>query len=279
MTPPVALTVAGLDPAGGAGLSADLRTFAAHGVHGASVLTVATAQNTVDFGAVEPMRPDFVTAQIDALVADLRLAAVKTGMLWSGEVAEAVAARVRAHELPNLVVDPVLAGASGVRIVDPEVDRHYRHTFFPEAEVVTPNTVEAGLLLGTEPATVDEAVDAARLLATWGPRVVVVTGGRQPGDEAVDVVVARGRVERLAAPWIDSPNVRGSGDTFSAAVAADLALGHAPLEAVRAAHAFTGAALRRAVGWRLGAGQGPLDQVGVDPRRRDAGDAIRRWGP
>lgn len=262
LTPPVALTIAGLDPAGGAGMSADLRTFGAFGVHGAAVLTVATAQNTVEFRAVEPVPPAFVTAQIDALLVDVRLAAVKTGMLWSAAIAEAVAVHARAHELPNLVVDPVLAGATDRRVVADEVDIHYRHTLFPEAEVVTPNTVEAGLLLGTEVRTVDEAVDAAVVLAAWGPRHVVVTGGRRSGDQAIDVVVSAGQVELLTEEWVETPNVRGSGDTLSAAIAAGLAAGVAGREAIRAAHRFTAAAIRRASRWRLGAGQGPLDQLG-----------------
>jgi hydroxymethylpyrimidine/phosphomethylpyrimidine kinase len=128
--------------------------------------------------------------------------------------------------------------------------------------VVTPNTVEAGLLLGTVIGTVDEAVDAARALAAWGPRHVVVTGGRRPGDRAIDVVVGAGKVELLTGEWIDTPNVRGSGDTLSAAIAAGLAKGVAAPEAIRAAHRFTAAAIRRASHWRLGAGQGPLDQLG-----------------
>jgi hydroxymethylpyrimidine/phosphomethylpyrimidine kinase len=226
-------------------------------------LTLASVQNTAEFRQVRPMEPELVQAQIDALVEDVRIVAVKTGMLPTGAVAEVVARIVGTGVLGETVVDPVLATGTGRRAVDPAVDRHYRHTLFPAATVVTPNTVEAGLLLGAAIATVEDAAEAAEALSWWGPRAVVVTGGRMRGDECVDVVRVAGRVELLRSSWVETPNVRGAGDTLSSAIAARLALGDEVRDAIRAAHQFTAVALRRSAGWRLGSGQGPLDQFGA----------------
>jgi hydroxymethylpyrimidine/phosphomethylpyrimidine kinase len=226
-------------------------------------LTLTSVQNTTDFRRVRPIEPDLVEAQIDALLEDVRVAAVKTGMLPNAGVAEVVARVVGTGVLGEAVVDPVLATATGRRAVDPAVDRHFRHTLFPSATVVTPNTVEAGLLLGSPVDTVEDAVDAAAALSWWGPRAVVVTGGRLRGDECVDVVRVAGRVELLRSPWLETPNVRGAGDTLSSAIAARLALGDDVTDAIRAAHRFTAVALRRSAGWRIGWGQGPLDQFGA----------------
>jgi hydroxymethylpyrimidine/phosphomethylpyrimidine kinase len=257
------MTVGGHDPSGGAGVAADLRTFAACGVHGVSVLTVVTAQSSVAFRSATGLPPGVVLAQFESVTEDLAVGAVKTGMLWSHPVAVAMATLARLGQLPRLVCDPVIANWQGQRILDVAVDAVYRDELFPAATVVTPNTVEAGLLLNAEIGTVDEAADAALLLADLGPEAVVVTGGRLPGAESVDVVVVGGSVEVLRSERVDTVNVRGSGDTLSAAVAAELARGSAVPEAIRAAHAFTAAALRRSASWRLGSGQGPLDQLGI----------------
>ena len=232
-------------------------------MHAVSALTLVSVQNTADFRQVLPLEPELVRDQIDALLEDVRIVAVKTGMLATPEVAEVVARVVGTGVLGDAVVDPVLATGSGGRAVDPAVDRHYRHTLFPVATVVTPNTVEAGLLLGAAVDTVDSAIAAAEALSWWGPQAVVVTGGRRRGDECVDVVRVAGRVELLSSPWVETPNVRGAGDTLSAAIAARLALGDGLREAIRAAHRFTAVALRRSAGWRIGSGQGPLDQFGA----------------
>ena len=203
-------------------------------------------------------------AQIESVTEDLPVAAVKTGMLWSHAVAVAVATLARLGQLPNLVCDPVIANWQGQRILDIAVDAVYRDELFPAAAVVTPNTVEAGLLLNVEIGDLDEAADAALLLASLGPGAVVVTGGRLGGPDSVDVAVVDGRVELLRSARVDTVNVRGSGDTLSAAVAAELARGAAVPDAIRAGHSFTAAALRRGASWRLGSGQGPLDQLGID---------------
>jgi hydroxymethylpyrimidine/phosphomethylpyrimidine kinase len=262
----VVLAIVGHDPIGGAGEAAVLRTFAALGVHGASALTLVSAQNTTELRQVQPMAPAMVAAQVEAVLDDLDVAAVTVGMLWDAGIATAVADLARSGRLPNLVVDPVLASARGVRIVEVGVDRIYRDVLFGCARIVTPNTVEAGLLVGGEVDSVDEAADAGRSLLGWGPEAVVVTGGRRPGAEAVDVMVTGRGTQLLSSAWVDTPNVRGSGDTFAAATTARLAHGDTVEAAVRVAHAFTVDALRRAAPWSLGAGQGPLDQLGLTDR-------------
>lgn len=257
MNPPVALTIAGSDSGGGAGIQADLKTFAAHGVFGTSAITALTAQNTTGVSAVSAVEPDFVRAQIDAVLADLPVAAVKTGMLGTPSIVELVAEM--ADRLPNLVVDPVLVAASGDRLFEADAERAYLRRLFPLATVVTPNLFEAGVLLGRELATVDDAVDAARELAVTGAGCVVVKGGHLRGqDEAVDVVWHAGRIELLRAPWIPTANNHGTGCTFAAATAAMLARGEELLPALRAAKAYVHRGLTVGATWRLGHGHGPL---------------------
>jgi hydroxymethylpyrimidine/phosphomethylpyrimidine kinase len=254
--PAVALTVAGSDSGGAAGVSADLKAFALNGVFGTSVLTVLTAQNTVGITAIEPVPAGFVRAQLDAVLADLPVAAVKTGMLASGSTVELVAEY--APRLPNLVVDPVLVGSAGNRLFPSTVDTAYLEGLFPHAAVVTPNLHEAALLTGRELSTVDEMVGAARALARTGARCVVVKGGRLPGAQAVDVVWRAGEVRLLRTPWIDTPNNHGTGDTFAATTAALLARGVDLDAALDGAKSYVQAALARGAAWRLGAGHGPL---------------------
>jgi hydroxymethylpyrimidine/phosphomethylpyrimidine kinase len=250
--PPVVVTVAGFDPVGGAGVAADLRAFAAHGVHGAGVVTVLTAQDTVSVREVRPVPADFVAAQLDAVLADLPVAAAKTGMLGSAEVVALVAAR----QLPGLVVDPVLVSRTGRQLFGPEVVAAYRELLLPAAAVVTPNAREAALLTGRPVSTVDEAAAAAESL---GARCAVITGGVLGG---VDVVWHDGAVRLLKTRWIDTTNTRGSGCTFAAVVAARLAHGDAVADAVDAAKEHVTRALHASAAWRLGAGPGPLGPGG-----------------
>jgi hydroxymethylpyrimidine/phosphomethylpyrimidine kinase len=253
----VALTVAGSDSGGGAGIQADLKTFAALGVFGTSAITALTAQNTVGVRAISPVDPGFVAAQLEAVLDDLPVAAVKTGMLASPETVALVAEW--APRLPNLVVDPVLVASSGDRLFTRDAEKAYLELLFPHAAVVTPNLREAGVLLGRAVVTVDDAVDAASALAAYGPRCVVVKGGHLQGyAEAVDVVWHDGRVELLTEPWIETPNNHGTGCTFAAATAANLALGASLHDALRSAKSYVHSALSRSAGWRLGAGHGPL---------------------
>jgi hydroxymethylpyrimidine/phosphomethylpyrimidine kinase len=254
--PAVALTVAGSDSGGGAGIQADLKTFAAHGVFGTSVITALTAQNTVGVRGVRTTPPDFVAAQLDAVLDDLPVRAVKTGML--GSAATIALIGDLASDLPNLVVDPVLVATSGDPLLEPADARTYLDALFPHATVVTPNSREAALLLGRPVSTVDEAVAAAAELGTTGARCVVVKGGHLVGDEAVDVVWAGGETALLREPWIDTKNNHGTGCTFAAALTARLARGEPLDRALRAAKAYVHAALAAAADWRLGAGHGPL---------------------
>ena len=191
-TPHVALTIAGSDSGGGAGIQADLRAFGQFGVFGASVITAVTAQNTVGVTDVHVIPAATVTAQIDAVLDDLPVAAVKTGMLATAELVELVAARAAAGELPNLVVDPVLVSATGHRLLEDSALAAYRDLLLPHATIATPNLDEAAALLGRPLRTLDDARAAAHALADLGTRVVVVKGGHLEGPHAVDVVVVDG---------------------------------------------------------------------------------------
>jgi hydroxymethylpyrimidine/phosphomethylpyrimidine kinase len=274
-TPPVALTIAGSDSGGGAGIQADLVTFAALGVHGTSVITALTAQNTRAVTAVHVPPVDVLQAQLDAVLDDLPVAAVKTGMLATEKVVHAVAEAAAAGRLPNLVVDPVLVSASGARLLDEGAERAYVEALFPHALVVTPNSREATALLGRPVETVDDARAAARDLAELGPRWVVVKGGHQrdpsgePSAEAVDVVyeAATGAVTELRRPRVATRNDHGTGCTFAAATAARLAAGDAVPAALAAAKDFVHEGLTASVGWCLGAGHGPVGKLGAWARR------------
>ncbi|GAA2638861.1 bifunctional hydroxymethylpyrimidine kinase/phosphomethylpyrimidine kinase [Dactylosporangium fulvum] len=255
--PAVALTIAGSDSGGGAGIQADLKTFAAHRVFGTSVITALTAQNTIGVRGISAVGPAFVGAQLDAVLGDLPVAAVKTGMLATPETVALVA--TYAPRLPGLVVDPVLVASSGDRLFTRDAERAYLDLLFPHAAVVTPNLREASVLLGREVVDVDDAIKAATDLAVYGSRCVVVKGGHLRGSaEAVDVVWHDGQVEVLTAPWIDTANNHGTGCTFAAATAARLALGQPLADALRGAKQYVHEALSRSAGWSLGAGHGPL---------------------
>jgi hydroxymethylpyrimidine/phosphomethylpyrimidine kinase len=255
--PPIALTIAGSDSGGGAGLQTDLKTFAMHGVFGTSVVTVLTAQNTVAIRALFRVPVELVVGQLAAVLEDLPVAGVKTGMLGSAEIADAVAEW--APRLPRLVVDPVLVDSRGERLFTVQTERVYLERLFPHAAVITPNTREAAVLLGREVSTVEQAVRAGEELAGFGPAAVVVKGGRlRDGTDAVDVVVHGGRVELLRSPWVETANNHGSGDAFAAATAARLARGEGIDQAIAGAKTYVHAALRRSAGWRLGGGHGPV---------------------
>lgn len=255
--PPVALTVAGSDSAGGAGIQADLKTFAANGVFGTSVVTAVTAQSTAAVLGVEVMGPDFVELQLRAVLEDLPVAAVKTGMLGSSAVVAAVARWAAAGRLPNLVVDPVLHASTGRPLLDDGAVAAYRE-LLPHALVATPNLREAATLTGSAVEDLDDMAAAGLALAAWGVPFVMVKGGHLPG-EAVDVVVADGEVRHLRHARVETANDHGTGCTLSAALTAGLAAGAAPLDALEAAKAYVTRAIAGAAGWRLGSGHGPLD--------------------
>jgi hydroxymethylpyrimidine/phosphomethylpyrimidine kinase len=259
------MTIAGSDSGGGAGLQADLKTFAAHGVFGTSVVTAVTAQNSAEVRGVLDVDPSFVDLQIDTVLSDLPVRAVKTGMLASSATVAAVARWAAAGKLPNLVVDPVLVASTGRPLLDDEGVDSYLRLLLPHALVVTPNTREAALLTRTEVTDVDAMVRAARLLADTGVGAVVVKGGHLGGDQAPDVVVIGATVHVLRGPRLVSGNDHGTGCTLSAASAALLARGASVLEAVTQAKAFVTKALAGSAQWHLGAGHGPLDHFGWGP--------------
>lgn len=262
-TPPVAMTIAGSDSGGGAGLQADLRAFAALGTFGASVVTAVTAQNTTAVTDVHVLPVASVAAQLDAVLADLPVAAVKTGMLATTEIVEFVADQAADGRLPNLVVDPVLVSASGHQLLEDAAVVTYRDRLLPHTIVLTPNLVEAGVLLDREVADLDDARAAAQELAGMGPDVVVVKGGHGRGEQSVDVVASADGLHELTANRVDTGNDHGTGCTFAAATAAGLALGLPVTDALQRAKAYVTAAIAGSAGWRLGAGHGPLDHLGV----------------
>ena len=255
----VALTIAGSDSGGGAGIQADLKTFAAHGLHGASAITAVTAQNSVGVSAWVALEPRMVVAQIEAVATDMPVVAAKTGMLGTREIVIAVAEAVVRLEIPNLVVDPVMVAKSGDRLLDRQAELAYVERLFKVATVLTPNLPEAEALLGRRVRSLDEMRQAARDLRASGPRVVVVKGGHLEGSEAVDVFYDGRRLEELPAPRISTTNTHGTGCTLSAAIAARLGLGAEPLEAVRGAKDYVTEAIRRS--YAVGHGPGPLDQL------------------
>jgi hydroxymethylpyrimidine/phosphomethylpyrimidine kinase len=249
MTPPVVLTIAGSDSGGGAGIQADLKTFAALGAYGASVITAVTAQNTLGVTAIHPVPAGIVAAQLDAVLADLPVAAVKVGMIGDPEVAAVIAAR--AARLPHLVVDPVLVATSGARLANVASVR----PLIPYARVLTPNREEAGALAGMAVKTPEEMAEAAERLVAAGSRAVVVTGS----ELAVDVLHHDGHTETVRGEPVATLNNHGSGCTFSSAVAVRLAAGDPVADAVRHAKRYVRAALAGGRDWRLGEGPGPLN--------------------
>src|SRR3954465_15064625 len=220
---PTALTIAGSDSGGGAGIQADLKTFAAHGVYGTCAGAAVTAQNTPGVSAWEPVPTELVIAQIEAVGADLPPAAVKTGMLATAAIVEAVAATIAEMEFPNLVVDPVMIAKGGDRLLREDAIATIRTELLRLAEVVTPNVPEAEVLAGRAIASVGDMHDAARRIRDLGARVVVVKGGHlDTGPDVIDVVSTRDGDFELRGPRIDTIHTHGTGCTFAAAIAARL---------------------------------------------------------
>ncbi|HLJ07608.1 MAG TPA: bifunctional hydroxymethylpyrimidine kinase/phosphomethylpyrimidine kinase [Acidimicrobiia bacterium] len=281
MRPPVALTVAGTDSGGGAGIAADLKTFAAHGVWGTFAVTAVTAQNTLGVAAVEVLRPDIVAAQIGAVAGDFAIAAMKTGMLGDAAVVEAVATAVEEWDLHPLVVDPVAVASAGGALLSPDGLEALRTRLLPLADLVAPNLAEAAALAGLDEVPSDEAgvERAAAAVLDLGPRGVLLTGGHLPGPESPDLLMWRGPAEevwtvighsprQLSKRWlpgrrINAPNTHGTGCVLSAAVTARLARGEDLVQAVEGAKEFVTAAI--AAGVDLGAGPGAVNPSGSSP--------------
>jgi hydroxymethylpyrimidine/phosphomethylpyrimidine kinase len=265
MNPPVALTIAGSDSGGGAGIQADLKSFAAMGVFGTSAITALTAQNTRGVRGVHAVPASFVVAQVEAVLDDLPVVAVKTGMLATAEIVKAVADLAADGRLPKLVVDPVMVSSSGDRLLEPDAERLYVDALLPHATVLTPNLREAQVLLDTTIRTLAQQHAAARALGALGPAFVVVKGGHavaDTADEAVDVVFDGTATTELRAPRIATANNHGTGCSFASATAAGLARGLTVPEAVAAAKAFVFRGVSGGARWTLGAGHGPLDHFG-----------------
>ena len=257
ITPPIALTIAGSDSGGGAGIQADLKTFARFGVYGTSVITAVTAQNTQGVRGWERVTPALVGAQIDAVAEDLRPAAIKSGMLGDAEVVRAVATGIRRHRLAPYVLDPVMAATSGDALLTPDAISAIVAELFPLATLVTPNLDEVGLLLGERPADVEGMERAARaLVSERGTRAALVKGGHLSGDDLVDVLYDGRQLRRFSHRRIDTTSTHGTGCTLSAAIAAAMALGVPLHGAVELGLEYVHRAIAGAP--RLGSGNGPL---------------------
>ena len=256
---PTALTIAGSDSGGGAGIQADLKTFSALHVYGASVITALTAQNTRGVTGVHDVRPDFVRAQIDAVYSDLTVRATKIGMLSDPMTIRAVADGINAHKPANIVLDPVMVATSGDPLLKPEAVAVLKSVLIPMADVITPNLHEAAVLTGQGMAgSVEEMVAQARMMQQAGARAVLIKGGHSGGSEVIDILVMGGETERFSAPRIPSQNTHGTGCTLSAAIAAGLAKGMGMVQAVAAAKSYLTDALRLAVRLRIVIGPGPV---------------------
>ncbi|MFA7504835.1 MAG: bifunctional hydroxymethylpyrimidine kinase/phosphomethylpyrimidine kinase [Burkholderiaceae bacterium] len=255
---PIALTIAGSDSGGGAGIQADLKTFSALGAYGASVITALTAQNTRAVTMVEEASPAMVRAQLAAVFDDLAVAAMKIGMLASVDIIEAVAAGLEGREQP-IVLDPVMVAKTGDALLRDDAVAALRGRLVPLCTVLTPNLPEAARLLAAEPARNErEMIEQGRALLETGPRAVLMKGGHARGASCVDLLVEHGGVTRLEAPRIETRNTHGTGCTLSAAMAAWLAHGAPLAEATTRAHAWLQEAIRAADRLRVGSGHGPV---------------------
>ena len=258
MTTPIAVTIAGSDSSGGAGIQADLKTFSALGVYGASVITALTAQNTRGVSDIHDVPPDFIAAQMDAVFSDLKVDAVKIGMLSQPAVIEAVTAGLERHRARQVVLDPVMVAASGDRLLAPAAIDVLCRVLIPRARVITPNLPEAAALLGG-PVASDETEmrrQGERLLAL-GCGAVLMKGGHGEGPQSVDLLVEAGSVARFAAERIATRNTHGTGCTLSSAIAAGLAKGRDLAAAVEEAKAYVTASIAAADRLQVGSGHGP----------------------
>jgi hydroxymethylpyrimidine/phosphomethylpyrimidine kinase len=254
---PVALTIAGSDSGGGAGIQADLRTFAFHKVHGTSALTCITAQNTLGVTRVDALPSESVVAQITAVVEDIGVQAVKTGMLLNQDIIAAVAKQVEHFGLTHLVVDPVMVSRTGAQLIDNEAIATLRTALIPLATLLTPNRYEAQILSGTELKTLKDMQAAAQRIFQLGATAVLIKGGGMVGDlRGVDIFFDGDHLEILKTNLVDTYDTHGTGCTLSAAIAANLALEQDLLSATRAAKNYVTSALQHSL--RIGQGQGPV---------------------
>jgi hydroxymethylpyrimidine/phosphomethylpyrimidine kinase len=259
MTTPIAVTIAGSDSGGGAGIQADLKTFSALGVYGASVIAALTAQNTKGVTGIHDVPRDFITAQIDAVFSDLDVRAVKIGMLSQLAVIEAVAAGLDRWNAINVVLDPVMVASSGDRLLNPDAIDVLKRVLIPRALVITPNLPEAAALLDEPLArNEDEMLAQAGRLRDRGAQAVLIKGGHSQGADSVDMLVLASSFTRLATPRIDTRNTHGTGCTLSSAIAAGLAKGLDLVAAAREAKVYISEAIAAANRLTVGSGHGPV---------------------
>ena len=252
-----ALTIAGSDSGAGAGIQADLKTFAAHRVYGTSAVTAVTAQNTLGVTMWEALSADLVTAQIEAVEGDIGVDAVKTGMLANAAIVEAVAAAIASLDLPNVVIDPVMIAKGGDRLLDADAVAALRAELVRRATIITPNVPEAEVITGDTIRSVEDMRVAARKIRALGARIVVVKGGHLEGAESIDVVCSDDAEYDLRGPRLPGRHTHGTGCTFAAAITANLALGAGVEDALRAAREYLEGAILQAP--RIGRGHGPLN--------------------
>jgi hydroxymethylpyrimidine/phosphomethylpyrimidine kinase len=267
---PRVLSIAGSDSGGGAGIQADLKTFAALGCYGTTAITALTAQNTLGVRSIHAVPSAILADQIDAVSEDIGIDAVKIGMLHSAETVRTVASALQRHALKTVVLDPVMIATSGAVLIDQEAIAVLVYELFPLATLVTPNLDEAALLVGRPLATEADMEGAARQLLEMGANAVLLKGGHLAGDTVSDLLLSRGEAPHwMRAPRIATANTHGTGCTLSSAIAAQLALGMGLVEAVEAARGFIRAALEAGAGVRTGAGSGPLNHgFAPQPMRR-----------
>ena len=256
---PIAVTIAGSDSGGGAGIQADLKTFSALGVYGASVVTALTAQNTKGVTGIHDVPPDFITAQIDAVFSDLDVRAVKIGMLSQPAVIEAVTAGLNRWKAKNVVLDPVMVATSGDRLLNPQAIDVLKRVLIPRALVITPNLPEAAALLDEPIArSEDDMLAQAGRLRDRGAQAVLIKGGHGAGAESVDMLVLATSFTRLATPRVDTKNTHGTGCTLSSAIAAGLAKGLDLVTAAREAKVYVSEAIAASARLKIGSGHGPV---------------------
>lgn len=257
---PHVLSIAGSDSGGGAGIQADLKTFSALGCFGMTAITALTAQNTTGVRAIHSVPPEMLREQIDAVVEDIGVDAVKIGMLHAPEIVRTVALALERHHLHNVVLDPVMVATSGSRLITDEAVAVLVAELFPRAMLITPNLDEAALLVGRPLHTPQDMASAAQTLLDMGARAVLLKGGHLSGDNVVDVLLVRGSDPLwMQAPRIDTANTHGTGCTLSSATAAHLALGLPLPDAVQAARAYVRGALQAGASVKTGQGSGPLN--------------------
>lgn len=255
----IAVSIAGSDSSGGAGLQADLKTFSARGVYGATIITALTAQNTLGVQAIHNVPADFVSSQMDSVFSDLSVNAVKIGMVSEANIIFAISAGLQKHNIRNIVLDPVMVATSGDVLLNHQAIDSLRQKLLPLAHIVTPNLPEAAKLLDTTIAQSEtEMLAQAKSILALGPEAVLVKGGHGQGDTSVDVLVTHDATRTFSAPRIQTRHTHGTGCTLAAAIAAELAKGAALHDAVAQAKSYLTSALQHAVTLHIGHGAGPV---------------------